>query len=303
MTTANVATFNLDSTYTSAATSATAVGFNLGYQGGDNPADVYMSVSQYLLPNILANDNVVNLRATYWQDSTHPAWFNAGAGNDKVTGSQQIDYIYGGEGNDILLGGMGNDTLLGGAGADKLTGGAGLDTFVFQMGDTVWNSVNTNLTTPIADQILDFQKGGLSNGDQIKFVSAPATASIVPISSYGDSPYVSMPLNFIDLHIGGSDALATTTQASINQSTGIASFATGSGKTLMDAVNDLAASFTAGGDSAGELGLFKVNNTGNYYAFISDGEAGLTANDVVVQLAGITKINGIDLTNGALHIM
>lgn len=230
-------------------------------------------------------------------------WFNAGAGNDKVTGSQQNDNIYGGAGNDILLGGLGKDTLFGGTGTDKLTGGAGSDTFVFQLGDTVWNTSGGNLTTPVVDQILDFQKGfGASNADTIKFVNAPESASMLP-SAYGDAAHVNLSLGEIGLSIGGSDAAATASQASINQSTGVASFAAGSGKTLMDAVNDLATSFKENGDSAGELALFKVNNSGNYYLFVSDGEAGLTANDVVVQLAGITKINGIDLTNGALHVM
>jgi len=37
--------------------------------------------------------------------------------------------------------------------------------------------------------------------------------------------------------------------------------------------------------------------------FISNGTAGVQATDVVVQLVGITTINGIDLTNGDLTIL
>jgi hypothetical protein len=129
------------------------------------------------------------------------------------------------------------------------------------------------------------------------------TSSYAHPYSYQDISRVNLPLSFIDLKIGGVSEQATGSKASINQTTGITTFAAGSGKTLADAVKDLAASFTAAEDAQGELALFKVNNAGSYYAFISDGEAGLSANDVVIQLSGITTINGLDLTNGALHIM
>lgn len=48
--------------------------------------------------------------------------FDAGAGNDRITGNL---------GNDTLLGGTGHDTLTGGAGRDELTGGPGNDVFRF----------------------------------------------------------------------------------------------------------------------------------------------------------------------------
>jgi Ca2+-binding RTX toxin-like protein len=64
-------------------------------------------------------------------------YFNAGAGNDTVTGAAANDFLVGGAGDDSLsglagddrfLGGAGNDLLAGGAGADTLDGGAGSDT-------------------------------------------------------------------------------------------------------------------------------------------------------------------------------
>ena len=85
--------------------------------------------------------------------------------------------------------------------------------------------------------------------------------------------------------------------------TGIATFASGSGTTLTDALNDIAASFTAATNTAGEFAFFKINNTGNYYLFVSDGTAGATANDDVIELVGITSIGAIDLTGGNLTIM
>jgi len=124
------------------------------------------------------------------------------------------------------------------------------------------------------DKIADYTKGALGTGDLIDYVSL--------------------------LTIGGSAATATARQASINMTTGIASFASGSGTALADALLDIASRMTAATNTTGEFALFKVNNTGDYYAFISDGIAGVGANDVVIQLVGITSISNIDLTGGNL---
>jgi hypothetical protein len=45
-----------------------------------------------------------------------------------------------------------------------------------------------------------------------------------------------------------------------------------------------------------------VNQTGNFYVFISDGTQGVSANDVVIQLTGITSVAAIDLTGGNLTL-
>jgi Ca2+-binding RTX toxin-like protein len=60
---------------------------------------------------------------------------DAGAGNDRVIGSDGDDNIIGGAGNDRLYGGLGDDTFLGGEGNDLVNGGAGADVFVYEMGD------------------------------------------------------------------------------------------------------------------------------------------------------------------------
>ncbi|NBW61591.1 MAG: hypothetical protein EBR31_07765, partial [Methylophilaceae bacterium] len=158
----------------------------------------------------------------------------------------------------------------GGVGADSLTGGLGSDTFVFIAGDT-------GQKDKTFDIIQDYTKGALGTGDLIDYAST--------------------------LSVGGSNATATATQASINSSTGVASFAAGSGTKLADALADIATSFTAATNSPGEFAFFRVNNAGNFYMFISDGTAGLGANDVVIQLVGITSINGIDLNSGDLTIV
>ncbi|MGL4966607.1 MAG: calcium-binding protein, partial [Inquilinus sp.] len=52
----------------------------------------------------------------------------AGAGADRMLGSDGNDTIDGLAGDDILLGGFGDDVLTGGAGADQINGAAGTDT-------------------------------------------------------------------------------------------------------------------------------------------------------------------------------
>jgi hypothetical protein len=60
---------------------------------------------------------------------------------------------------------------------------------------------------------------------------------------------------------------------------------------------------TAARDSRGEFALFQVNNTGDYYAFVSDGTRGVGSNDLLIQLIGMNSYSGIDLTGGNLTII
>jgi hypothetical protein len=105
------------------------------------------------------------------------------------------------------------------------------------------------------------------------------------------------------LTVGGVAAAATATQASINAATGVASFAAGSGTTMADALADIATSMTTGVNAVGEFALFRINNAGTFYQFISDGVAGVGVNDVLVQLSGVTTVATIDLTGGDLTIL
>ena len=191
-------------------------------------------------------------------------------GNQTIlTGSSKADLITGGIGNDILIGGDGKDTLTGGKGADTLTGGAGSDTFKFAAGDS--GLLGTN-----HDTISDFGKGAVGTGDLIDYTA--------------------------NLTKGGSSAAATGSQASINATTGVATFAAGSGTTLADALGDITARMTAAVDTAGEFAFFKVNNTGDEYLFISNGVAGAGPGDELIQLTGLTSVNTINLTAGNLTI-
>lgn len=196
-------------------------------------------------------------------------------GNDVVVGDDTDQILdgstsgNGGQGNDLLFGNGGNDILIGGVGTDLLVGGTGRDVFVFTAGDSGQSTGNI-------DVIADYLKG-LGTGDLIDYSA--------------------------NLTIGGTAITPDATHASINQTTGVATFASGSGMTLADALADIALEFTAASNASGEFALFQTNNTGDYYMFISDGSAGVTANDEVIQFTDVTIIGSIDLTGGNLTIV
>jgi Ca2+-binding RTX toxin-like protein len=159
------------------------------------------------------------------------------------------------------------DILAGSVGGDILKGGAERDTFEFRAGDSGQSRG--------FDVIADFAKGSFNSADVIDYSAI--------------------------LIRGGNSAAATINQASIS-TTAIASFAAKSGANISDALDDIASCFTSAIDAAGEFAFFKVNNAGSFYLFISDGRAGVTVGDVVIQLAGVTSIEAIDLTGGNLTI-
>jgi uncharacterized delta-60 repeat protein len=189
---------------------------------------------------------------------------------NRLMGMAGNDTLRGGGGDDILEGGAGSDTLHGGTGKDELYGGADSDTFYFESGDT-------GQTSSAWDTVTDYSKGAVGVGDEFAFE--------------------------VDLVIGGSSAAATSAQASINATTGVATFAAGSGRKLPDALSDIATRFTASGDQEGEFALFRLADAGDYYLFISDGSAGVTAGDSVVRIAGVTTVASINLTDGDLTLL
>lgn len=105
------------------------------------------------------------------------------------------------------------------------------------------------------------------------------------------------------LVIGGTDAAADGGRARIDQATGIATFATGSGDTLDDALADIASSLAEQGDAEGNLALFKIGGSGDYHLFISDGQAGVTESDIVLQLGGVGLTAGVDVSSGDLMLL
>jgi Ca2+-binding RTX toxin-like protein len=189
---------------------------------------------------------------------------------ENISGSNLGDTITGNTAANTLSGLGGADRLSGGIGKDVLTGGAGSDSFVFASGDS-------GQTSTTLDRVSDYAKGAVGVGDEFDFTSV--------------------------LSIGGTPAGATTTQASINASTGVASFLAGSGTTLADALNDITTSMTTGGNAVGEFAFFEINGTGDNYLFISDGVAGVTANDELVRLTAVTSITSISIDAGDVTIL
>lgn len=253
-------------------------------QGGDTVVDFKSTDSDTVVITGLAIGAIVNFSnvtgSLDLSGSTTTAAFRAtaaasgasivgGSGADSLVGGIGADSLGGGLGNDTTTAGAGIDTVTGGRGTDSLTGGTGSDTFVFAAGDTGQATGS--------DTVSDFAKGAVNTGDRIDFG--------------------------VDLVIGGSSSAATINEAFINQVNGVATFAAKSGATLADALADIATRFTAAGDAAGEFALFRVGGKGNHYLFISDGVAGVTTNDVVVQLVAVTAISTLDLTGGNLTII
>ncbi|NBP40944.1 MAG: hypothetical protein EBV34_21445, partial [Betaproteobacteria bacterium] len=179
--------------------------------------------------------------------------------------------LVGSAGVDSITGGAGADSLTGGAGADVLVGGAGRDTFVYASGAT--GQTDTTL-----DVISDFQRYAVNAGARAGDVIAYASS----------------------LSIGGTGVAATGSEASIDRTTAVASFALGSGTTLGDALADVAARI--GANAAGQFALFQVNQTGGYYLFISDSVLGVGANDVVVSMPNVTEVKAVVVQGTTLEI-
>lgn len=260
-----------------------AAGDRFVLQGNDRVVDFNSTDSDTVVTTGLAASAIVTFSTVTGtldlSGSTTTAAFRAtaaasgasivgGNGTDRLTGSTGADSLSGGLGNDTITAGAGADTVTGGRGADSLTGGTGSDTFAFAAGDSGQATGS--------DTISDFARGAVNTGDRIDYA--------------------------VDLLIGGSAVAATASEAFINQSIGVATFAAKSGTSLADALADIATRFTAAGDAAGEFALFRVGGKGNHYLFISDGTAGVGINDVVVQLVGVTSISGIALDGGNLTI-
>jgi Ca2+-binding RTX toxin-like protein len=80
-------------------------------------------------------------------------YFNAGQGDDTVTGGDRNDFLVGGAGDDTLSGGAGADTFIGGGGNDVISGGAGQDTAIFNISTDGSDRVNLG-TGPGPDSVL-----------------------------------------------------------------------------------------------------------------------------------------------------
>ena len=67
-------------------------------------------------------------------------YFDAGSGDDALSGGDGVDYLYGRNGDDTLMGGADYDELYGGDGNDSLSGGAGYGVIQGDAGDDTLES-------------------------------------------------------------------------------------------------------------------------------------------------------------------
>lgn len=103
-----------------------------------------------------------------------------GYGNDRVTGSRNVDEIYGGPGNDTLTGGAANDTLSGGPDADVIEGGAGWDHLI-----GIDGAANDRLSDRSGRDVFWIDRPRLEERDNVS-ASGPLTSLPVPSFAAGD---------------------------------------------------------------------------------------------------------------------
>lgn len=157
-----------------------------------------------------------------------------------------------------LNGDAGNDTITGGAGADVITGGTGADTLTGGAGADrfVFAAGDSNSTT--TDSIVGYQ-----TGEQIDHATLNVTAnSSAVVAAAGKAG------------LAGAGAAATFNAADT---------------TLAQHITAIEAALADTTHTAGEAAHWQEG--ADTYVFITDGVAGVGANDVIVKLVGIDSTN------------
>ena len=184
-------------------------------------------------------------------------------------------------GDDVLIGGTGNDTLNGGTGADIMTGGAGADTFHIASGDlpgTVGGSGDAGTITGY-DVITDWSAGGtadhfdlpsttiVANGTHNNATPSALTIGGATIKSY----QVTNGIVTFDDATTYSTALTLSSLANVSAAVDFIhrnDFATGSGAAMAFVAN--------------------IGGTVHSYVFEQVGSSANAANDIVVDLSGVS---------------
>jgi S-layer protein len=155
----------------------------------------------------------------------------------------------------------GRATIDGNGGIDVLTAGAGIDTVVLNAGDT-----------------------GIPNAAALESLTGYTTA--VDFIDYGATAITLV-----------AEGVLAPGQATIS-ATGLATFNAADNTTALQLIA-VEAAMTAATAVAGEAAVFVSADTpANSILFISDGVAGLTANDVAVEIVGIAAAAGLTVVGG-----
>ncbi|HET6536915.1 MAG TPA: VWA domain-containing protein, partial [Sphingopyxis sp.] len=205
------------------------------------------------------------------------------------------DVINGGSGDDIIYGQEGDDLITGGKGADILSGGSGADTFVFEAGDSHVQLGGSGTAGTIVgyDRITDFK---INEGDVLDLDGTP----IVAADTSG----------LVD---GTNSQLQTTTGVFVKShkiSNGIISFSSSDTSNSAISISDdaqLAAvmDYLQRNDlgDAGTTVAFQAN--GRTFIYQQVGNSPNAANDLLIELSGVTNINNLNtlISNGSLARM
>ena len=193
-----------------------------------------------------------------------------------ITGGTGVDDITSVGGKDTIDGGAGDDKIDGGGNADTLTGGAGADTFEFKAaadngtGALLGADTTAALLAASHDVITDYSGKSRGNNDVIDETAAAITIETNDTAAAGKAKIDANGLASFDASDNTLAEQITAVEAAINASTN-----------------------TATTHNAGDAAVWVNGN--NTYLFISDGTAGVGANDIIVELTGISASTGITI--------
>ena len=208
----------------------------------------------------------------------------------RLTGSVLIDTLIGGDGGDSLNGGAGADSLNGGAGGDTIHGGAGADrlaggdsttdaqdVFLFSFGDSDLFDGAADADLSLTDTLIDW-----TNGSEVGGVYSP-----VDRIALADGTALSLM----------ADGTGGLTLDAAGQVIGGVTGGTANDR-LLDFITKASADTTAGASAIyAEVDDASVQAS---YLFISDGIAGLGADDLLIELEGLNVNAGFVVETGAI---
>lgn len=182
-----------------------------------------------------------------------------------VTGGSGTNTIVGTGFGDVITGGARADTITGGDGQDTLTGGAGADTFAFGVAD-----MDAAPSGTVFEVITDYAKGS-------DIIDQTVGALVVIAGSTASSGVGAIAANGLVTFNAADSTLALriiATEAGINAS---------------------------GGAAVRQFAVFEFSS--DSYVFISGGNDGITAEDTLIKLTGVTGLTATDLTSSAGNLI
>ncbi len=192
------------------------------------------------------------------------------------------DTISGGGGDDILVGLGGNDSLRGGAGRDLLAGGAGNDTFVINTGESranIGGSGNSGTITGY-DVITDFD-----TATDILNLQGTAAAVANTTGTNGNDSVSTIGGNTVHSHAISNGIITFDDINAYSAALPLTSLANVAAVVQYLSGNDL------GNAGATVAFVASIDGTGHTYIYEQTGNSPNIANDILVDLQGVTLTN------------